>query len=124
MKQRLLTLGVLAAVFSLSACMKEADSAAGLSDNALSARIGQSSGSNQQGDVNDRILSLRDRESLVHSHEVDGRLVHDVVLRSPNDPNAVNGMLWARFSADGNVIDGVSSRGTSCNSCHKASLNQ
>ncbi|MBK7911341.1 MAG: hypothetical protein ACO1G7_10845 [Bacteroidota bacterium] len=124
MKQRLLTLGVIAAVLSLSACMKEADSSAGLSDNALSARIGQSSVSNQNGDLNDGVLSLRNRESLVHSHMVDGQLVHDVVLRAENDPNAVGGLLWARFTTDGNVIDGVSSRGTSCNSCHKAALNQ
>ncbi|HRU62078.1 MAG TPA: hypothetical protein P5565_11470, partial [Bacteroidia bacterium] len=75
MKQRLLTLGVIAAVLSLSACMKEADSSAGLSDNALSARIGQSSVSNQNGDLNDGVLSLRNRESLVHSHVVDGQLV-------------------------------------------------
>ena len=124
MKQRLLTLGVMAVVMSLSACMKEADSSAGLSDNALSARIGQSSVSNLNGDLNDGMLSLRSRESLVHSHVVDGRMVHDVVIRAENDPNAVDGLLWARFSTEGNVIDGVNSRGTSCNSCHKASFNQ
>ena len=60
----------------------------------------------------------------MHSHVVDGQLVHDVVLRAENDPNAVDGLLWARFTTDGNVIDGVNSRGTSCNSCHKAALNQ
>jgi hypothetical protein len=124
MRIRLLTLGVFAALVSLSACTKEADTATGLSDLALSARIGQSSGSNQNGNANDGILSLRERESLVHSHLVDGQLVHDVVLRASNDPNAVDGLLWARFSADGNIIDGVNSRGTNCNSCHKASLNQ
>ena len=50
--------------------------------------------------------------------------LYAVIKKSPTDPSAANGWLWAEYALDGTAVISINQKGTSCTNCHSEKPNR
>ena len=136
MKTKLLLLSIVFAAFT--SCTKDAAETTSISENSLSTLAlsegtilqhslvsGNESWNIKMNDVASQAYSKGRKNYPLHSmlvkekHNASGAITgFDIMYKVPGDNNAEDGWLYEELNPDGQVINGVSAKGTACKSCH------